>query len=117
MTRVIAINLLLIFLPLIIYGAYIIIHKKPEDKEAFWQQIPLKTLFAIGFLFMFIFYVTQITFNSGVKDGIYHPPVVKDGKVIPGYIEPFKKDKSDKKSSSAKESNKKEKKDLSEKEI
>ena len=49
MTRVIAINLLLIFLPLIIYGAYIIIHKKPEDKEAFWQQIPLKSCSQLGF--------------------------------------------------------------------
>ncbi len=111
MTRVIAINLLLIFLPLIIYGAYIIIHKKPEDKDAFWKQIPLKVLFSIGFLFMLIFYITQITFDSGVKDGIYHPPVVKDGKVIPGYIEPFKKEKTDKKPGSQKE-----KKDLSEKE-
>ncbi|GAA6212919.1 hypothetical protein NBRC116602_26600 [Hyphomicrobiales bacterium 4NK60-0047b] len=92
MTRVIAINLLLIFLPLIIYGAYIIIDKKPEDKVAFWKQIPLKLLFSIGFALMLIFYVTQITFNTGVKDGIYHPAIVKDGKVIPGYIEPFKKD-------------------------
>lgn len=93
MTRVIAINLLLIFLPLIIYGAYIFVDKKPEDKAEFWKHIPLKPLFSIGFILMLIFYITQITFNSGVKDGIYHPPTVKDGKVIPGYIEPFVKGK------------------------
>lgn len=113
MTRVIAINLLLIFLPLIIYGAYIIIHQKPEDKATFWKQVPLKVLFSIGFVLMLIFYVTQITFYSGVKDGIYHPPVVKDGKIIPGYIEPFKKEKKDEKQKSSS----KKKKDLSEKEI
>jgi|GEM_PF-2897241 len=112
MTRVIAINLLLIFLPLIIYGAYIIIDRNPEDKAAFWKQIPLKLLFSIGFALMIIFYITQITFNSGVKDGIYHPAIVKDGKVIPGYIEPFKKEKTEKKPSSTKD-----KKDVSEKEI
>ena len=112
MTRVIAINLLLIFLPLIIYGAYIIIDKKPEDKTEFWKQIPLKLLFAIGFIFMLVFYFTQITFDHKVKDGIYHPPTVKDGKVIPGYIEPFKKEKPPKEQSEPKV-----KKDLSEKEI
>lgn len=112
MTRVIAINLLLIFLPLIIYGAYIIIDKKPETKAEFWSQMPLKGLFAIGFAFMLIFYITQITFGSKVKDGIYHPPTVKDGKVIPGYIEPFKKEKSGQEGDK-----KKEKKDLIEKEI
>lgn len=112
MTRVIAINLLLIFLPLIIYGAYIIIDKKPEDKDAFWSQMPLKGLFAIGFLFMLIFYITQITFGNKVKDGIYHPPTVKDGKVIPGYIEPFNKEKP------SQETEKQEKKkDLKEEEI
>ena len=111
MTRVIAINLLLIFLPLIIYGAYIIIDKKPEDKTEFWSQMPLKLLFAIGFVFMLIFYITQITFDHKVKDGIYHPPTVKDGKVIPGYIEPFKKQKPPQGSQQ-----KEKKKDLSEKE-
>ena len=112
MTRVIAINLLLIFLPLIIYGAYIIIDKKPEDKDAFWSQMPLKGLFAIGFVFMLIFYITQITFGNKVKDGIYHPPTVKDGKVIPGYIEPFNKEKSSEKKKEPKKT-----KDLTEEEI
>lgn len=88
MARVIAINLLLIFLPLIIYSAFIILYKQPEDKAEFWALIPTKTLFTIGFLLMGIFYFTQINFHKTIKDGVYHPAKIQDGKVIPGYISP-----------------------------
>lgn len=88
MARVIAINLLLIFLPLIIYSAFIILYKQPEHKDEFWSLIPLKKLFFMGFLAMGIFYFTQVNYNKTIKDGVYHPATIKDGKVIPGYISP-----------------------------
>ena len=94
MTRIILINLLLILAPFIFYAAYILIEKKPETRQEFWQFIPLKQLLIIGFALMGVFYITQITFFTSVKDGIYHPATVKDGKVIPGYIEPIEKQKS-----------------------
>lgn len=96
MTRVIALNLLLIFLPFLLYAAYVMIEKKPEDKEQFWGYIPLKPLFIIGFFLMAVFYISQINKVPETKDGIYHPATVKDGKVIPGYVEPFDKNKNDK---------------------
>ena len=91
MTRIILINLLLILAPFLFYAAYILIEKKPETRQEFWQFIPLKKLLIIGFALMGVFYITQITFFTSVKDGIYHPATVKDGKVIPGYIEPIEK--------------------------
>ena len=94
MTRIILINLLLILAPFLFYAAYILIEKKPKTRQEFWQSIPLKKLLIIGFAMMGIFYVTQITFGTSVKDGIYHPATVKDGKVVPGYIEPVDKQKS-----------------------
>ncbi len=96
MTRVIALNLLLIFLPFLLYAAYVIIEKKPEDKEQFWGHIPLKPLFIIGFFLMAVFYISQINMVPETKDGIYHPATVKDGKVIPGYVEPINKTENDK---------------------
>jgi len=94
MTRIILINLLLILAPFLFYAAYILIEKKPETRQEFWQFIPLKKLLIIGLVLMGVFYITQITFFTSVKDGIYHPATVKDGKVIPGYIEPIEKQKS-----------------------
>ena len=85
MARVVAINILLILAPFILYAAYVLIEKKPESREDFWKLIPAKPLFAVGLLLMSIFYITQINFNSG-KDGVYHPAEVRDGKIIPGYI-------------------------------
>ncbi len=94
MTRIILINLLLILAPFLFYAAYILIEKKPETRQDFWQFIPLKKLLIIGFVLMGIFYLTQITFGTSVKDGIYHPATVKDGKIVPGYIEPAEKQNS-----------------------
>ncbi len=85
MARVVAINILLILAPFIVYAAYILIEKKPDSREAFWKLMPAKPLFAVGLLLMSVFYITQIDFNSG-KDGVYHPAEVRDGKIIPGYI-------------------------------
>jgi len=90
MTRVILLNLLLIIAPFFLYAIYILLQKKPETQDEFWRLIPLGKLLLIGFGFMAVFYATQITFGSDVKDGIYHPATVKDGQVIPGYIEPRK---------------------------
>jgi quinol-cytochrome oxidoreductase complex cytochrome b subunit len=88
MTRVVAINILLILAPFLFYSAYVLLEKKPKDKQEFWKLIPAKTLFAVGLCFMAIFYISQITFQHPVKDGVYHPAEVRDGKVIPGYISP-----------------------------
>lgn len=85
MARVVAINILLILAPFILYAAYVLIEKKPDTREDFWKLIPAKKLFAVGLLLMSIFYITQINFNAG-KDGVYHPAEVRDGKIIPGYI-------------------------------
>ncbi len=90
MTRVILINLLAILAPFLLYSLYVWIEKKPTSRAEFWKLIPIKTLLILGFALMGIFYITQIKF-TGNKKGIYHPAVVKDGKVIPGYIEPIEK--------------------------
>lgn len=93
MTRIIFINLLLITGPFLFYAAYIMLDKQPETSPEFWKFIPLKKLLILGTALMAIFYATQITYGGGVKDGIFHPATVKDGKVIPGYIEPIEKPK------------------------
>ena len=90
MTRVILINIFAIMAPFLLYGLYVMLDKKPETKAEFWKLMPMKTLLVIGFALMALFYITQIKF-TGQKDGIYHPATIKDGKVIPGYIEPFDK--------------------------
>ncbi len=89
MTRVVLINLGLIFAPFIIYAAYIILDKQPATSEEFWALIPLKKILMIGVGLMLIFYITQLSLTPAQK-GKYHPPEVRDGKIIPGYIEPEK---------------------------
>ena len=89
MIRLIAINLLLILAPFILYAAYVWLEKKPATSKEFWQHIPLLPLFLAGTALMFAFMVTQISTAPAVKDGIYHPPIVKDGVVIPGHVTPY----------------------------
>lgn len=93
MTRVIAINLLLIFLPFILYAAYIWLEKKPETSKEFWQYIPLLPLFVTGVILMSTFMISQIAIGPPQKDGVYNPPVIKDGVVIPGHVTPFPENK------------------------
>ena len=89
MTRVALINLGLMFAPFIIYSAYVMLQKQPATREEFWQHIPLRKMLIAGFGLMLVFYITHLSLTPAQK-GKYHPPVVKDGKIIPGYVEPEK---------------------------
>ena len=88
MPRLIAVNLLLILAPFLLYSAYVWIEKKPETSKEFWSHIPLMPLFIIGAIFMTAFMLTQISLQPPARDGIYHPPTVKDGVIIPGHVTP-----------------------------
>ncbi len=89
MLRLIAVNMLLILAPFILYAAYVWLEKKPQTSKEFWSHIPLLPLFIGGVTLMTVFMLTQISLRPAVKDGIYHPPVVKDGVVIPGHVTPY----------------------------
>ena len=87
MMRIVVENLLLFLLPTLIYVAYIYLTRAEKpDGRAMLDEAPLLWLFAIG---AGLVVVTLMVFGStsGGKPGeVYQPPVLRDGKIVPGHI-------------------------------
>lgn len=95
MIRVVLENLILFLLPSLVYFAYVIMTRPDEQKERqgtrgnlqVLDDAPLLWLFAAGAVLVI---VTLIAFgsSSGGKPGQqYQPPVMKDGRIVPGHID------------------------------
>lgn len=95
MIRVVIENILLFLLPSLIYVAYMMItrerdsgaHGQMRGASQILDDAPLLWLFSAGALLVI---VTLIAFGStsGGKPGQhYEPPVMKDGRIVPGHLE------------------------------
>lgn len=89
MTRVIFINILLLFTPIMIYGLYVYLFVDRSDGRTVWKDAPVLWLIGAGVIMAIAMLVTVTSFNTASnKGGVYVPPVMRDGKIIPGHIEP-----------------------------
>jgi Family of unknown function (DUF6111) len=86
MMRALFFDLLLFLLPFALYALYLRLAKQEEAAPA--RPYPWTMLFATGLsLVVASFLIWGITEGSGTK-GVYVAPYVKDGRVVPGRVEP-----------------------------
>jgi len=55
--------------------------------------LPWTWLSVAGVILLVITLAVMATLDGGAPDAVYHPPMLIDGKVQPGYFEPSAKDK------------------------
>ena len=86
MIRRIAFEILLFLLPFGLYGAYWHLSKREEVEPS--PNHPWTVLFASGLaLVAASFLIWGITEGAG-QQGVYVPPHVENGRVVPGHVEP-----------------------------
>ncbi len=86
MIRRIAFEILLFLVPFALYGAYLRLSKREETE--FKAAHPWTVLFASGLaLVAASFLIWGITEGAG-QQGVYVPPHVENGRVVPGHVDP-----------------------------
>ncbi|MEN2495059.1 MAG: hypothetical protein TECD_00973 [Hyphomicrobiaceae bacterium hypho_1] len=90
MIRIFLLNIILFFLPAIVYLLGVAILRRPQSVNNIRQLLersPLVWLFMIGFFSVFGSLIYFSTFTGGKPGEVYRPPIFRDGKVIPGHRE------------------------------
>jgi heme/copper-type cytochrome/quinol oxidase subunit 3 len=79
-------EVLLFLLPFALYGAYWRLSKRTENEPQ--PAHPWSILFVSGLVLVAAsFVIWGITEGSG-RQGVYVPPHVENGRVVPGHVEP-----------------------------
>lgn len=87
MIRIVAINLILLLLPMIVYFTYVFLRRQDEPNGEILANAPIFWLLAAGAGLMLIAIVVLGQWETGSTSGRYVPPQIKDGVVIPGHFE------------------------------
>ena len=87
MARVVLLNLLLFFLPFILYGGYAYLVRKGDAQGSVWSAAPINWLFFTGGMLVFGTLIYFVSFTGGDPDRDYRPAIYKDGKIQPGGFE------------------------------
>lgn len=88
MIRIILENVILFLLPTIIYVAYRLLTRKENASSArVLDDAPLLWLFFAGAALALMTLVFFSKTDGGKPGQVYVPPVLKDGKIIPGHNE------------------------------
>ena len=87
MARVIFINLVLFFLPFILYGTYAYLVRKDKEPGDIWSAAPINWLFFTGGLLVFGTLIYFVSFQGGDPEGQYKPAIYKDGNIQDGHFE------------------------------
>lgn len=87
MIRVVLLNLLLLFLPTLLYFAYagLVRQFQPQDKPV--PDAPLVWLVVTGAILMVAGLIIFGSWDEAPRQGIYVPAHVRDGKVVPAHVE------------------------------
>lgn len=88
MIRIVAENLLLFLLPTLLYVGYVFLTRadKPGSRELL-SDAPLIWLFAIGATLVVVTLVVFGSTSGGRPGDTYQPPVLKDGRIVPGHLD------------------------------
>ena len=80
---------LLFLLPFILYGIWMLIARRRargHEHEPNWSDAPLVWLTAAGVALMLGALFTTAMLTGVPKGGVYVPPHVQDGQVVPGQV-------------------------------
>jgi hypothetical protein len=94
MIRVIIENVLLFLAPALIYFAYVWLMRREDTEgrqQALFDDAPVLWLLLAGAVLVLVTLVAFGSFGGGKPGDAYVPPVVKDGRIVPGHLEPQKK--------------------------
>jgi hypothetical protein len=88
MIRVVIENILLFLLPTLLYVGYVYLTREPGRGGArALDEAPLIWLFVAGALLVIVTLVAFGSTSGGRPGQQYVPPVMKDGKIVPGHID------------------------------
>jgi hypothetical protein len=79
-------DLLLFLLPFALYAAYLRLREHDEDRTA--KQHPWTALFVSGLLLVAASFVLWGLVENANQRGVYVPPHLEDGRLIPGRVIP-----------------------------
>lgn len=81
--------LILFLLPFVLYGVWILIARRRalgHENEPNWRDAPLVWLTAAGVVLMLSALFANAILTGEPKGGVYVPPHVEDGQVVPGQV-------------------------------
>jgi hypothetical protein len=88
MTRVVLENVLLFLLPTLLYVGYVYLTREPgRGATRVMDEAPLIWLFIAGAVLVIVTLVAFGSTSGGKPGQHYEPPVMKDGRIVPGHIE------------------------------
>jgi len=86
MFRIALIDIFLLLLPFLIYGAYMLTVKGVAP-DKLWQNAPILWLLTAAIGLLFIVTATVIQFSGGKPGETYHPATLENGVIKPGEID------------------------------
>ena len=86
MIRRILIEVLLFLLPFALYGIYWQLIGRGKDEEG--RRHPWAMLFIIGLVLVIISFFVWAVSEGDPREGVYVPPHVEDGRIVPGRVVP-----------------------------
>lgn len=82
----ISFDLLLFLLPFALYGAYLYLRR--HDEQAFSKPHPWTALFISGLVLVAASFVFWGLVEDANQRGVYVPPHLEDGRLVPGRVVP-----------------------------
>lgn len=84
MIRIFLENIALFLLPTVAYLAYLVLARKASPNgRSMISELPLLWLFALGATVVLLTLATMSSRTGGKPGEIYHPSVIKDGRIVP----------------------------------
>jgi hypothetical protein len=87
MLRIALLNILMFSLPFILYGGYMYLIGRHQPGQSIWRTAPVLWLLIAGLVLIMVTVGSLISFTGSKPGGVYYPPKVENGKIIPGHIE------------------------------
>lgn len=94
MTRIVLENIAIFLIPTLVYAAYVVLtapQTQDSGERAFARLVneaPLLWLFTAGAILVFVSLIAFQSTDGGRPGMTYQGPVMKDGRIVPGYAEP-----------------------------
>ena len=85
MLRIIAIQLLFFLLPFLIYGFWLYFTRRVVNAPENWKP-HIFWLMVAGFIITIAAFIAMAAFSGAPPEGVYTPPQIKDGVLVPGEI-------------------------------
>ncbi len=87
MARIVLINLFMFALPFLVYGAYVYLVRRGQDRDSIWRGAPINWLVVAGLVLALGTLASLVTFSGSGTEGTYQPPRFEDGVIKPGRVD------------------------------